>query len=204
MDVVKSAKGAIVKARNSENTAVLDLRGKLINLLKNSDEKVKNNEEVKEIDIALGCGLGSSFNIKKLRYGKIVMVADMDKDGFSIDCLMLTYFYKRYPEVIKAGKVYWGVTPLYKVETKNKTYFAYNEEELKNLPKGELTRLKGLGESKPEDFKATICSKEPRLVKITMNDAEMANKYFDILLGENLEERKEYIFNNVDFENLED
>lgn len=200
----KSAKGAIVKARNSDTTACFDLRGKLINVLKNDEEKVAKNEEVKQLHIAFGCGVGDRFNINKLRYGKIVLVADMDMDGYAINCLILTFLYKFYPQLIAAGKVYWGATPLYKSETKNKTYYAYNDEEMKNLPKGDLTRLKGLGESKPQDFRETICSDHPRLIQFTMKDAEAAAKYFDILLGENIKERKDYIFENANFEILED
>lgn len=200
----KSAKGAIVKARNSNTTAVFDLRGKMINALKNQEEKVASNEEVKQLHIAFGCGIGEKFNINKLRYGKIVLVADMDKDGFAINCLILTFIYRFYPELIKQGKVYWGVTPLFKVETRGNRYYAYNEEELSKLPKGDVVRLKGLGESTPIDFKETICSDNPRLVQFTMNDAVAADKYFDILLGDNITERKKYVFENVDFENLED
>ena len=200
----KSAKGALIKARSSDYTACFDLRGKLINALKNDSDKVGNNEEVKQLHVALGCGVGNKFNIKKLRYGKIVICADMDKDGYAIVCLVLTFFYTWYPELIKQGKVYWGVTPLFKVETKNKNYYAYNEAELATLPQGTITRLKGLGESTPQDFKNTIFSKDARLVKFTMEDAAMAHKYFDILLGENIDERKEYVFSHVDFENLED
>lgn len=200
----KSAKGAIVKARNSNTTAVFDLRGKMINALKNQEEKVASNEEVKQLHIAFGCGIGEKFNINKLRYGKIVLVADMDKDGFAINCLILTFIYRFYPELIRQGKVYWGVTPLFKVETRGNRYYAYNEEELSKLPKGDVVRLKGLGESTPIDFKETICSDNPRLVQFTMNDAVAADKYFDILLGDNITERKKYVFENVDFENLED
>lgn len=200
----KSAKGALVKARNSETTACFDLRGKIINALKNPEEKVSLNYEVKQLHIALGCGIGDKFNIKKLRYGKIVIVADMDKDGYDIVCLVLTFFYHYYPELIKAGKVYWGVTPLFKIETGNKKYFAYNEKELKNMPKGEITRLKGLGESQPEDFRATIFSDNSHLVQIKMDDAEKAQYYFDILLGEDIKSRKEYIFEHANFDNLED
>lgn len=200
----KSAKGALVKARNSETTACFDLRGKIINALKNPVEKVAANEEVKQLHIALGCGIGDKFNIKKLRYGKIVIMADMDKDGYDIVCLVLTFLYHYYPELIKAGKVYWGVTPLFKVESKGKKYFAYNEKELKTLPKGDVTRLKGLGESQPEDFRATIFSNDARMVQIKMNDAAQAKYYFDILLGEDIKSRKEYIFEHADFDNLED
>ena len=109
-----------------------------------------------------------------------------------------------YPQLLKTGKIYWGVTPLFKVTTKTKTYFAYNEEELKTLPKGEVTRLKGLGESQPSDFRQTIFSENPRLVQMTMEDGAAAAKYFDILLGTNIEERRKYIFANANFENLED
>lgn len=204
MDNMKSAKGAIVKARNSDTTAIFDLRGKLINAIKNDEGKLFKNEEVKQLHIALGCGIKENFNIKKLRYGKIVLVADMDKDGFAINCLILTFLYYFYPELIRAGKVYWGVTPLFKVESKGKRYYAYNEEELKLLPHGDITRLKGLGESMPIDFKETICSKTPRLVRFTMKDVEKARYYFDILLGDNIEGRKQYIFENANFENLDD
>lgn len=200
----KSAKGALVKARNSDTTACFDLRGKLINTLKNDADKVSNNEEIRQLHIALGCGLGNKFNINKLRYGKIVIMADMDKDGYDIACLVLTFFYTMYPQLLKVGKVYWGVTPLFKVVTKNKTYFAYDEEELKKLPKGDVTRLKGLGESQPSDFRETIFSPDARMVQMTMNDGAEAAKYFDILLGTNIEERRKYIFANADFENLED
>lgn len=199
-----SARGALVKARSGETTACFELKGKPINVLKNSIEKVAENEEVKALHIALGCGLGDKFNIKKLRYGKVVIMADMDKDGYDIVCLLLAFFYKMYPQLLKMGKIYWGVTPLFKVETKKETYFAYNEDELKTLPKGEVTRLKGLGESQPADFRKTIFSDNPRMVKMTMEDGEQAAKYFDILLGTNIEARKEYVFSHVDFENLED
>ena len=126
------------------------------------------------------------------------------KYGYDIVCLVLTFLYHYYPELIKAGKVYWGVTPLFKVESKGKKYFAYNEKELKTLPKGDVTRLKGLGESQPEDFRATIFSSDARMVQIKMNDAAQAKYYFDILLGEDIKSRKEYIFEHADFDNLED
>lgn len=200
----KSAKGALVKARNSDTTACFDLRGKLINTLKNDEEKVAKNEEIKQLHVALGCGVGDKFNMKKLRYGKIVIMADMDKDGYAIACLVLTFFYTMYPQLLRAGKIYWGVTPLFKVETKGKTYFAYDEKELQALPKGDVTRLKGLGESQPSDFRQTIFSENAKMVQMTMENGEEAARYFDILLGTNIEERRKYIFANADFEKLED
>lgn len=200
----KSAKGALVKARNSDTTACFDLRGKLINTLKNDEEKIAKNEEIKQLHVALGCGVGDKFNMKKLRYGKIVIMADMDKDGFDIACLVLTFFYTMYPQLLQAGKIYWGVTPLFKVESKGHTYFAYDEKELQQLPKGDITRMKGLGESQPSDFRQTIFSEKAKMVQMTMENGEEAAKYFDILLGTNIEERRKYIFANANFENLED
>ena len=200
----KSAKGALVKARNSDFTACFDLRGKIINALKNPEEKVAANEEVKQLHIALGCGIGDKFNINKLRYGKITLMADMDKDGYDIICLLLSFFYYYYPQLISAGKIYWGITPLFRVDTKGKTYYAYSDEELTKLPKGEVQRFKGLGEADPDDFEATIFSKDSRRVKITMNDAESAFTYFDTLLGTNIQARKDYIFSHANFETLED
>ncbi len=200
----KSAKGALVKARNSDTTACFDLRGKLINTLKNNDEKIVKNEEITQLHIALGCGIGERFNINKLRYGKIVIMCDMDKDGYAIACLILTFFYTFYPQLLKAGKIYWGVTPLFKVVSKGKTYFAYNDEEFKKLPKGDVTRFKGLGESQPSDFRQTIFSENARMVQMTMEDGNAAAEYFDILLGTNIEERRKYVFANADFDNLED
>ena len=200
----KSAKGALVKARNSDFTACFDLRGKIINALKNPEEKVAANEEVKQLHIALGCGVGDKFNINKLRYGKITLMADMDKDGYDIICLLLSFFYYYYPQLISAGKIYWGITPLFRVDTKGKTYYAYSDEELTKLPKGEVQRFKGLGEADPDDFEATIFSKDSRRVKITMNDAESAFTYFDTLLGTNIQARKDYIFSHANFETLED
>lgn len=200
----KSAKGALVKARNSDFTACFDLRGKIINALKNPEEKVGANEEVKQLHIALGCGIGNKFNINKLRYGKITLMADMDKDGYDIICLLLSFFYYYYPQLISAGKIYWGVTPLFRVDTRDRTYYAYSDEELAKLPKGEVQRFKGLGEADPDDFEATIFSKDSRRVKITMNDAESAFTYFDTLLGTNIQARKDYIFSHANFETLED
>lgn len=199
-----SAKGALVKSRDSNTTACFELRGKLINVLKNTEDRSALNDEIKMLHVALGCGVGDKFNIKKLRYGKVVIMADMDKDGYSIVCLVLSFFYHYYPQLLEAGKVWWGVTPLFKVEKGKDVYFAYSDEELKALPSGNVSRLKGLGESQPEDFRKTIFSKDAKMVKITMKDAEEAWKYFDILLGENIEARKDYIFSHVDFENLED
>lgn len=195
-----SALGSIIKSRNSDYTAAIPLTGKILNALKSTNDKQCENEVLKNIHTALGCGYGENFNIKKLRYGKIVFVADMDEDGFSIMCLLLSLFYRYYPQVITAGKIFWGQTPLFKVVSSNKTYYAYNERELSKLPKGDIIRAKGIGELDPEDFRATLFSKNGRYIKFLMNDVENAVKYFDILMGNNIQERKKYIIENADFD----
>lgn len=200
----KSALGSIVNARDGVTTACFPLRGKIINVLKNNEEDIFNNQEVKELQIALGCGIGDKFNMKKLRYGRICIAADMDMDGYSIVCLVLTFFYKYYPELIRQGKIYWARTPLFSVTSGGKTYYAYSEEELAKLPKGKVSRNKGLGELSAIEMKATLFSCEDSYVQFTMEDAAAAAYYFNLLLGENVKGRREYIFDNVNFEEVEE
>ena len=200
----KSALGSIVNARDGVYTACFPLRGKIINVLKNTEEDIFNNEEVKELQIALGCGIGDKFNIKKLRYGRICIAADMDMDGYAIVCLVLTFFYKYYPELIRQGKIYWARTPLFSITSGGKTYYAYSEEELAKLPKGKVSRNKGLGELSALEMKDTLFSCEDSYVQFTMEDAAAASYYFNLLLGENVKGRREYIFENIDFEAVEE
>lgn len=195
-----SALGGIVKSRNSDYTAAFPLTGKIQNVFKNSEEKLLENTVLKNLHTALGCGFGSDFNLKKLRYGRIVFVCDSDEDGYSIMCLLMAFMFKYYPQLIKMGKVFWGQTPLFKVVSKNKIYYAYTDSELKTLPKGDITRAKGIGELEPEDFRDTLFSSEGRYVPFTMEEAEAAVKFFDILLGEDVEARREYISKNADFD----
>ena len=200
----KSALGSIVNARDGVTTACFPLRGKIINVLKNNEEDIFNNEEVKELQIALGCGIGDKFNMKKLRYGRVCIAADMDMDGYSIVCLVLTFFYKYYPELIRQGKIYWARTPLFSVTSGGKTYYVYSEDELAKLPKGKVSRNKGLGELSAIEMKATLFSCEDSYVQFTMEDAAAAAYYFNLLLGENVKGRREYIFDNVNFEEVEE
>nr|DAI57040.1 MAG TPA: DNA TOPOISOMERASE IV, B SUBUNIT [Caudoviricetes sp.] len=200
----KSALGSIVNARDGVTTACFPLRGKIINVLKNNEEDIFNNQEVKELQIALGCGIGDKFNMKKLRYGRICIAADLDYDGYAIVCLVLTFFYKYYPELIRQGKIYWARTPLFSVETKGQTYYAYTEEELVKLPKGKVSRNKGLGEISAEEMKRTLFDNQDGYVQFTMEDATVAAYYFNLLLGENVKGRREYIFENIDFDAVEE
>lgn len=200
----KSAGGSLINARDSRYTAIIPLRGKPINVLKNSIEDALENEEVQSLMKALGCGYGDSFNPKKLRYGRVVICADADYDGYSIMCLLLVLFYHFYPELIKEGYLYWGRAPLYKISAGKKTYYAYDDEELSKLPKGDISRMKGLGEATADDFVKTLFSPEGRYVRFTMNDVEKAKYFFNMLLGKEVSERREYIFENVDFEGVEE
>lgn len=195
-----SALGSIVKSRDSKFTAAFPLTGKIQNVLKNTLEKQLANEVLKNLHTALGCGYGDNFNIKKLRYGRIVIVCDADEDGYSIMCLLLAFFFKYYPELIKLGKVCWGQTPLFKIEAKNKIYYAYTDAEVKILPKGEITRAKGLGELMPNDFKETLFSENGRYIPFTMQDAAGAAEMFEVLLGEDVGPRREYLSIHADFD----
>jgi DNA gyrase subunit B len=195
----KSAAGTIINARDSDYVAVLGLRGKPLNVLKSTDEQIYKNQELQELMIALGF-MPDNFNLKKLRYGKIAICADADYDGFAITCLLLAFFYKMYPELLRQGKIYYAKTALYKIVTKkNEHFYAYSDEELSKLPKGEVTRFKGIGESSAEDFQKTILSENGHFIQMTMNDAENAAYYFNSLLGTDLQERKDIIADRIDF-----
>ena len=199
----KSAAGGIAKARDGDKIAVFPCRGKGLNVLKEKNlEYILKNEEYKEIMIALGCGYGEKFRIKKLRYGKIVIATDADVDGHSIACLLLTFFYKFYPELLKEGKIYRANFPLYQVTKGKKVYYAYDEDEMAKLPKGEIFRMKGLGEASAQVFKDTIFSENGRYTQFTMEDGEQAEYYFNMLMGTELEQRKEYIFENTNWEEV--
>ena len=198
----KSAAGGIAKARDGDKIAIFPCRGKGLNVLKEKDlDYILKNEEYKEIMIALGCGYGEKFRTNKLRYGKIVIATDADVDGHSIACLLLTFFYRFYPELLKQGKIYRANFPLYQVTKGKQKYYAYTDEELTKLPKGELFRMKGLGEMTSDIFKDTIFSEEGKYTQFTLEDGVQAEYYFNMLMGNELEQRRDYIFDNINWEN---
>ena len=198
-----SAAGSVKLARNSDFVAVMPIRGKIINALKNPIDEVLDNEEVKAINKIMGCGLLDKINLSKLRYGKIFFAADADPDGYSIICLLLALFYRLWPELIEEGKVYWAQFPLYEVTVGNKIYFAYDDEELKKYPTGKVARNKGLGEMDPDSFERAAFSDEARAIQFTMEDAAEADEIINTLLGKENEKRTKYIFDNVDFKEVE-
>lgn len=124
--------------------------------------------------------------------------------GYSIVCLVLTFFFKYFPELIRQGKIWWARTPLFSVQSGNKTYYAYTEEELSKLPKGKVSRAKGLGELSALEMKENLFDNQNGYVQFTMEDAAAASYYFNLLLGENVKGRREYIFENIDFEAVEE
>lgn len=198
-----SALGSFTLSRDSTYVAAMPIRGKIINALKNPLEEVLDNEEVKDIAKACGCGILNKVNVNKLRYGKICFAADADPDGFSIVCLLLTLFYCLMPDLIKAGKVYWAQFPLYEVTVNGKKMFAYDDSELepllKKFPNAHVDRNKGLGEMDPDAFAEAAFGPDARLIQFSMEDATAAHQILETLLGKRNEERTQYIFENIDF-----
>ena len=201
-----SALGTVVSARDSKYMAGMPIRGKIISALKHKIEDVLENTEVQDIIKALGCGILDKVNLEKLRYGKICIMADADVDGLSIQVLLLTLFYKLMPKLLKEGKVYTTQAPLYKIDKGEKVWYTYTEEEQNRFGKpsgANLTRFKGLGEMTAKDLRNTIFSQENgRLLQMTIEDGMAAASMFELLMGEDVEPRRKYIFENLDFTTL--
>lgn len=207
-----SALGSVKLARNAEFQAVMPVRGKILNCLKASYAKIFESEIITDLMKVLGCGVEiksaknkdlSSFNINALRWNKIVICTDADYDGFQIRTLILTMLYTLAPTLIEQGYVYIAESPLYEINTKDRTYFAYDEAEradiMKMIGNAKFTvqRSKGLGENTPEMMSLTTMAPETRrLIKVSPDEAEHTKFMFDMLLGDNLAARKEFINNN--------
>ena len=204
-----SALGACKQARDASFQAIMPVRGKILNCLKSDYDKIFKSEIITELIKVLGCGVEvkskaakdlSLFDINNLRWSKILICTDADVDGFHIRTLILTMIYRLMPKIIEAGKVYIAESPLYEVTCKDQTYFAYNEKEMDEIKeeigdqKYTVQRSKGLGENEAEMMALTTMNpKTRRLIKVTPDDAQKTSEMFDLLLGDNLEGRKEYI-----------
>ena len=204
-----SALGACKQARDASFQAIMPVRGKILNCLKSDYDKIFKSEIITDLIKVLGCGVEvkskaakdlSLFDINNLRWSKILICTDADVDGFHIRTLILTMIYRLMPKIIEAGKVYIAESPLYEVTCKDQTYFAYNEKEMDEIKeeigdqKYTVQRSKGLGENEAEMMALTTMNpKTRRLIKVTPNDAQKTSEMFDLLLGDNLEGRKEYI-----------
>lgn len=207
-----SALGACKQARFPEFQAVMPVRGKILNCLKAEYDKIFKNDIITDLIKILGCGVEvktksnkdlSNFDIKNLRWNKIIICTDADYDGFQIRTLILTMLYRLTPTLINEGKVFIAETPLYEINTKSKVYFAYDEKEKADIistvgnEKYTVQRSKGLGENQPDMMNLTTMNPDTRrLIRVMPDDAERTAEMFDLLLGDNLQGRKDFIAEN--------
>ncbi len=204
-----SALGSVKLARNAEFQAIIPVRGKILNCLKADYSKIFKNDIITDLMKVLGCGVEvttkankelSTFNIENFRWSKIVICTDADVDGFQIRTLILTMLYRLTPTLIEQGYVYIAESPLFEINTKEKTYFAYTEQEKQRIlgmigdKKHTIQRSKGLGENEPDMMSLTTMNPETRrLIKVTVEDIAQSAEIFEMLLGDDLQGRKDYI-----------
>ena len=207
-----SALGSVKLARDAEFQAVIPVRGKILNCLKASYDKIFKSEIITNLIKVLGCGVEvktkankqiSTFNLANLRWNKIVICTDADEDGFQIRTLILTMIQELCPTLIEKGYVYIAESPLYEINTKDRTYFAYTEPEKTKIlgmigdAKYTIQRSKGLGENDPDMMSLTTMNPDTRrLIKVNPTDVEATREMFDVLLGNDLEGRKRFIKEN--------
>lgn len=203
-----SAGGSAKQGRNRNFQAILPLRGKILNVEKVGMHKILENEEIRSMITAFGTGIDNNFNIDKLRYNKIVIMTDADVDGAHITTLMLTFFFRHLKPLIENGNIYIACPPLYKISYGKSIQYAYNDVEMKekvrNLEnkgiKYGVQRYKGLGEMNPEQLWETTLDPDTRLMlQVTIEDAEYANKMFNILMGDKVEPRRKFIEENAQY-----
>ncbi len=205
-----SAGGSAKQGRESYYQAILPLRGKVLNVEKASSDKIMGNKEIRSIIQAIGTGIKSEFNIENARYHKVVIMTDADVDGAHIRTLLLTFFYRYMKPLIEAGYVYIAQPPLFKIAQNKRVEYAYSDEELaeklETFPgKVSIQRYKGLGEMNAEQlWETTMDPKYRTLLKVTLDDAKRADEIFNVLMGEEVEPRREFIEKNAVYvENLD-
>ena len=199
-----SALGGLMPARDVKYEALYAVRGKVKNLMKHPLEECLENQEVSDIILALGCGIQNKYNSKKLNYGKVAIATDADVDGYAIMCLIATMFYVLMPKFIEEGRLCWLRAPLYRLSKGNKRVFAYDDTELaelkKKYPDWEQGRNKGLGEMTSEDMEASMMNKNERHLEVlAIADAEAARESLKMLMGPDVDDRRDFLFENVDF-----
>ena len=202
-----SAGGSAKNGRDSKIQAVLPLRGKILNVEKASEDRIYANAEIGNMITAIGAGISSSFDINKIRYHKIVIMTDADVDGDHIRILLLTFFYRYMRPLLENGNVYIAQPPLYKVQYKGQAYYAYNDEQLEALKKAlqlkpgyPFQRYKGLGEMDPQQlWETTMDPANRKMIRITVEDAITAEQIFSDLMGDEVEPRKNFIYDNAKF-----
>jgi DNA gyrase subunit B len=199
-----SAGGSSKAARNREVQAILPIRGKILNVEKARLHKILENNEILALISAIGIGIGEEVDLSKRRYGKIVTMADADVDGAHIRTLLLTFFFRHMKPLIEGGYVYIAQPPLFRIRVDGKKHYAFTDKErdeiLKRFPnkKADIARFKGLGEMNADELWETTLNPETRLLlQVTMEDAALADQIFTILMGEDVESRREFIQKNA-------
>ncbi len=205
-----SAGGSAKQGRDSHYQAILPLRGKILNVEKARQHRAFENNEIRSMITAFGCGVMNEVDTSKLRYHKIVIMTDADVDGAHIRTLLLTFFYRYLRPILDEGYVYIAQPPLYKVQRGNAVRYAYTDRQLDEVKKEmgsnlAIQRYKGLGEMNPEQlWETTMDPKNRTLIRVTVGDAEAADQAFSMLMGEEVEPRKNFIIENANFvENLD-
>lgn len=201
-----SAGGSAKQGRDRHFQAILPLRGKPLNAEKKRIDQVLQNEEIRTIISALGTGIGEDLNLDNLKYHKVIILADADQDGAHIRAILITFFFRYMKELINEGHLYIGTPPLYKLSKRGKEEYVYSDAELPEAIEKiggkpyDIQRYKGLGEMNPEQLWTTTMDPANRtLVRVTIDDAAEAEKMITILMGDNIEARKQYITENADF-----
>ncbi|HNX39219.1 MAG TPA: toprim domain-containing protein, partial [Methanothrix sp.] len=194
----ESAGGSAKQGRNRHFQAILPLRGKILNVERARLDKILKNAEIRNMIVAFGTGIGDDFDITKARYHKVVIMTDADVDGSHIRTLLLTFIYRYMRPLIEAGYVFIAQPPLYMVKKGKAVSYAYTDEQLsdlvKSLAKPAIQRYKGLGEMNPEQLWETTMNPEKRtMLRVTLEDAVEADRIFTILMGDQVEPRREFI-----------
>ena len=207
-----SAGGSAKKGRDSKTQAILPLWGKMLNVERTRLDKVVNNEKLQPVIASLGTGIGKDFNIEKIRYHKIIIMADADVDGSHIRTLLLTFFFRYMPELIEKGFVYLAMPPLYKIMFNKKEWYVYDDAERdkvfaeigRDSEKISVQRYKGLGEMDGTQlWETTMDPARRKMMKVTLPDAVEADRIFSTLMGEEVEPRRKFIEENAVYANLD-
>ena len=208
-----SAGGSAKAARNRRTQAILPLRGKILNVEKARLDRIYDNAEIKTMITAFGTGIHDDFDISKLRYDKIILMTDADVDGAHIATLLLTFIYRFMPGLIKEGHVYLAQPPLYKLERNRRVFYAYSDEELNGIIKevgrdqgNKIQHYKGLGEMDASQLWETTMDPDRRILKKVLFDEEEAAQIdltFNVLMGDNVEPRREFIERNAKYATID-
>lgn len=204
-----SAGGSAKQGRDAKTQAILPLRGKILNVEKAREHRIFDNAEIRSMITAFGCGVKDEVDVEKLRYHKIVIMTDADVDGAHIATLMLTFLYRYMRPIIEQGYVYIAQPPLYKVQKGKKVMYAYKEQEMDSIREElkdgyKVQRYKGLGEMDAEQLWETTMDPKHRVLKrVTVDDAEFADSTFELLMGEQVDPRREFIQKNAVYANLD-